>query len=822
MPKLQRYAMKESKPIVNGRYMFRVSGLVRIAALSLLSVTSFGSGCIDGTLGEPGASCESTRAYFLRDVWGPVLATKCVGCHTPGGQAEGRGARFILLPASYPDFADANLASVVAMVNQSYTTGSGQTAALLAKPLARVQHGGGAVIHEGSAEHRALEGLVERLQREDDATACRDYGSIAAPSGVVLLDWRQTLRKASLDMLGRLPTEAELLRGGSSEQGFEQTFSSMLEDPAFYQRWRTAWNDLMLTDKYLTNDGCNQPALNLISGDDFPNRGAYGGGASATGLDCCGRDRENPTCADVREFFRRANNAVAQEPINLFEYIVRNDRSFAEILTADYVMVNAASANVYGVNDQVRFESYASNEFLPARITYTWREYRNANNSRELVREERSEYPHAGVLTTPAFLARYPTTETNRNRHRARIVQSYFLGTDILRVGERPLDPTTSEALVQTPTLNYGPCVTCHRTNDPIAGAFRTFPPGNIPGRYRASATWYADMFPPGFGGENMPASSYPTAVRWLAQRVVADPRFAMSVVRFIYTALTGREPLTHPTDPSDPLYGAHAAAWNEQDRALRAIARRFTASNMNFKVALLEMLKSPLYRAVAAVGSNSLAGRTAHAGLGTAMLLTPELLDRRIRAIAGFPWVKTLGRNDSWLLNDFYLPYGGINSDTIVRRATEPSGVITGIAHRMATEVACRATAWDFSFPQDERRFFRYVRIDTVPESGGQPVPGSIAQIRRNIVWLHEAILGERLPIDDPEVTRTYTLFTETWQEVRGSNTLPEPCRAESSPVDGTRLPMERTIVADPNGTVRAWMTVLTYLFSDHRFLYQ
>jgi len=798
------------------------SGLARVAALSLLSTTALGSGCIEGTIGEPGASCESTRAYFLRDVWGPVLATKCVGCHTPGGQAEGRGARFILLPASFPDFADANLASVIAMVNQSYATGSGQTAAILAKPLSMVPHGGGAVIHEGTAEHRALEGLVERLQSEDDATACRDFGSVAAPSGVVMLDWRQTLRKASLDMLGRLPTEAELARAGSGEQGFEQAALAMFEAPAFYQRWRTAWNDLMLTDRYLTNDGCTQPALNLISGDDFPNRGAYGGAASTSGLDCCGRDRDNAMCADVRDFFRRANNAVAQEPINLFDYIVRNNRPFSEILTADYVMVNAPSANVYGVGDQVRFDSYTSNDVLPARITYTWREYRNNNNMRELVREERSEYPHAGVLTTPAFLARYPTTETNRNRHRARVVQSYFLGTDILRVGERPLDPTASEALVQTPTLNYAPCVTCHRMNDPIAGAFRAFPPSNVPGRYRASATWYADMFPPGFSGENMPASSYSAGVRWLAQRVVSDPRFAMSTVRFIYKSLTGREPLVYPTDTADPLYAARASAWNEQDRALRAIARRLTASNMNFKAALVEMLKSPLYRATAAVGVTDLAGRTAHAGIGTAMLLTPELLDRRIRAITGFTWSKTPGRNDSWLLNEFYYPYGGINSDTIVRRATDPSGVITGIAHRMATEVACRATAWDFSSPQAERRFFRHVRIDTVPESGGQPVPGSVAQIRQNIAWLHEAILGERLSVDDPEVTRTYNLFAETWRETHTTSFLPDPCRAQGSPVDGARLPMERMIVADPNGTVRAWMTVLTYLFSDHRFLYQ
>ena len=797
------------------------SRLTRLAGLALLSATALGSGCIEGTIGEPGTSCESTRSYFLTNVWGPVLATKCVGCHAPGGQAETGGARFQLLPASYPDFADANLASVIAMVNQSYATADGQTAAILAKPLALVAHGGGSVLREGSAEHEALVGLVERLQSADDATACRDFGSIAAPSGVVMLDWRQTLRKASLDMLGRLPTEAELARGGANEQAFEQTLATMIEDPAFYQRWRTAWNDQMLTDRYLTNDGCNQPALNLISGDDFPNRGVYGG-AGAEGLDCCGRDRDNAACPSVRDFFLRANNAVAREPINLFDHIVRNNRSFAEILTADYVLVNPQSANVYGVSDQVSFTSYDSTELRPARVRYTWREFRNNNNMRELVRSEETEFPHAGVLTTPAFLARYPTTETNRNRHRARIVQSYFLATDILKVGERPLDPTASEALVQTPTLNYGPCVTCHRLNDPIAGAFRTFPASNNPGRYRASAGWYADMLPPGYDGENMPASSYPAGLRWLAQRVVTDPRFATSVVRFIYKSLTGREPLAHPTETEDPLYAARSAAWNEQDRAIRAIARRFTGTNMNFKAALLEMIKSPLYRATGAVGVTDVAGRTAHAGIGTAMLLTPELLDRRIQAITGFAWTKTPGRNDRWLTNEFYYPYGGINSDTIVRRATDPSGIITGIAHRMATEVACRATAWDFTFPQAQRRFFRHVRVDTVPESGGQPVPGSVAQIRQNIAWVHEAVLGERLSPDHPEVTRTYNLFVETWRETSTTNFLPDPCRAQGSPVDAAPLPMASRIVADPNGTVRAWMTVLTYLFSDYRFLYQ
>ena len=111
----------------------------------------------------------------------------------------------------------------------------------------------------------------------------------------------------------------------------------------------------------------------------------------------------------------------------------------------------------------------------------------------------------------------------------------------------------------------------------------------------------------------------------------------------------------------------------NEQDRA-RAIARRLTASNMNFKAALVEMLVPALPRHRRRRRDRP-RRRTAHAGIGTAMLLTPELPGPCIRAITGFTWSKTPGRNDSWLLNDFYYPYGGINSDTIVRAPPTRAG---------------------------------------------------------------------------------------------------------------------------------------------------
>jgi hypothetical protein len=463
------------------------------------------------------------------------------------------------------------------------------------------------------------------------------------------------------------------------------------------------------------------------------------------------------------------------------------------------------------VSDQVRFSSYNATELQPARIRYA--RYYNATRS------ETYDYPHAGVLTTPAFLARYPNTTTNRNRHRARVVQSFFLATDILKVGERPLDPTASEALVQAPTLNYGPCVTCHRINDPIAGAFRGFEAGGS-WRWDPNDRWYTDMFPPGIAGEDMPASNYRSGLRWLAPRIVSDPRFVTSVVRFVFKGITGREPLSHPTDTADPLYAARAAAWNEQDRIFRAIGRRFVATNMNFKTVVVEMLRSPIFRATASVSGLS----QSHTGVGSAMLLTPEQLERRVRAIAGFPWARDAAHEGGWLRNEFYLPYGGINSDTIVQRLTDPSGIVVGIAERMANEIGCRVPAADFVYPAAQRRFFKHVRLDTVPESGGQPVPGSVALIRQNIADLHRIVLGERLNPEHPEVTRTYNLFVETWREAvaSGSPALPPPCHARVDPWTGAQLTAAQAIQADPHGTLRGWTSVMTYLFSDFRFLYQ
>ena len=69
---------------------------------------------------------------------------------------------------------------------------------------------------------------------------------------------------------------------------------------------------------------------------------------------------------------------------------------------------------------------------------------------------------------------RYPSTDTNRNRARARWTYYHFLGVDIEKLAPRTTDPI---ALADTnnPTLKNPACTVCHESLDPVAGAYQSF-----------------------------------------------------------------------------------------------------------------------------------------------------------------------------------------------------------------------------------------------------------------------------------------------------------------------------------------------------------
>jgi hypothetical protein len=127
---------------------------------------------------------------------------------------------------------------------------------------------------------------------------------------------------------------------------------------------------------------------------------------------------------DLARVYRKA---IRAEPLELISYVVRNNRPFTEIMTADYIMVSPYSAKGYGIFEQVkdRFKDPKNPfEYVPAKLPAL-----KARNGK--VQESKTGfYPHAGLLSMFHYLRRYPTTETNRNRLRARMYYQHFLGNE--------------------------------------------------------------------------------------------------------------------------------------------------------------------------------------------------------------------------------------------------------------------------------------------------------------------------------------------------------------------------------------------------------
>ena len=77
---------------------------------------------------------------------------------------------------------------------------------------------------------------------------------------------------------------------------------------------------------------------------------------------------------------------------------------------------------------------------------------------------------------------------------------------------------------------------------EPVSGAFQNW---DNDGHHNPPETgWHAEMYEPGFGGETISITESGTALRWLAERVYEDPRFARSTVEQVFHAFTGLDVL--------------------------------------------------------------------------------------------------------------------------------------------------------------------------------------------------------------------------------------------------------------------------------------
>ncbi len=615
----------------------------------------------------------------------------------------------------------------------------------------------------------------------------------------------ETLRKAAQQLVGRLPNLDEFRKvSEDSELGMRQAISGMMKEDAFYQRLSEIFNDYLLTDKYHSLNG-SEAAIGLLSSDDFPNRRWFDPG----------KDNRDENYSTVR---RATNDGVAREPLALINHVVRNELAFTEILTADYMMMNPFSAKTYGMEGLAFSDPNNANEFLPVKL---------------------EGIPHAGILTSPMFLNRYPTTSTNRNRGRARVVFDLFLDTDVLAIeGVRPgnsVDITTP-----VPTINNPQCSKCHSLIDPIASVFQNW---NHKGQYRpvrlSRYGWYADMEPRGFNGEVMPlAGNIDSSVQWLAKQIAADPKFPRAVTRIMVNGLSGKEPLQVPDSASSSR--AEIDAYIAERTLLNDIQTRFVNDGFRLQTLVEEIMMSRYWRAD---GLSADANAIAHAETGSSYLLTPEQLDRKIVSLFGFEWRRSLDNyykdinssSTSKLNKTFRQIYGGIDSDSVTTRLKSPNGLMAAMQLRMANELACYAVPRDFWLPAAERKLFLFVDHEMNPYDETGAIDQSImTRVRENIQYLHTYLLGEELPAQSEELQISEQLFMNSlnrgrqiilanggeWSAIR----LPSDCDVTKD-FNGTQLyekdARDDRLVEDRQYIIRAWMAVVAYLLADFKFLY-
>ncbi|HEB93897.1 MAG TPA: DUF1588 domain-containing protein [Gammaproteobacteria bacterium] len=712
--------------------------------------------------------CTTAPDLFTETVW-PSIQESCLDCHHSGGVAN--NTRLIFTKDS-----DAQAENYNILRNFSQSN----AVMLLNKTIGLPVHGGGSpYVDQSQQEYQDLENLVSVMLKDCGATA-----EVSFFDGVKFYGEQETLKKAAIVLAGRRPTVSELNAvAAGGEDSLRVTIRNMMQGENFE-------NFLLETanNHFLSTGITGGPALFPVA-SDYPK------------VD----DIENST---ERYIFYQA---LRQEPLQLLRYIVVNERPYSEILTADYTVVNPVLASIYEADVAGQFDDITDNS--------EWRKATIPN----MLRFGRP-FPHAGVLSTHAWLHRFPTTDSNRNRHRAKIMLRQFLGIDLEALAQRP-QVNDSQFLV--PTLEDPECTSCHVIMDPVAGAFQNWSRLNryrplldnttaLPYSYRSrnypkdasgnayyqqGDNWFRDVLPPGFNGVLAPGGheGNEAALQWLGKEIVKDSRFSMGAVHFWYHGLFGEKVLTPPTDATARDYQARLNMFNAQDEIFREIAANFSEDRgygaYNVKDLLVDLVTSKWFRA-SGVAIETTAERVAELEtVGSYHLLTPEQLSRKMEATVGKFWNKMIP-----ITKSHGLLYGGFDARNLINRNISINTALNAVLDRMGNEVACDIVRSDFLKSADQRLLFPLVDLSHTPDNAR-------GNIMLNIQYLHNHMLEEFLPLDSAELLQTYNLFQEVWSE---RNSAPEKtlrCNLNDN--------------NDSRYTGRSWVIVLLYLMSDPRYIY-
>lgn len=396
---------------------------------------------------------DTSAAGVFAEHIASIVHGRCARCHIAGGPAA--HTRLV-----FETGAEASVQTHNLRVFERFLARVEDGANVILQRIQGVGHGGGTQLAADTEEHALMARFLARLGA--DATT--------APTAATLFDDvdmappAATLRRAALVFAGRAPTPAEYAAVADGGEGaLRKTLRGLMTGAAFHEFVLRAGNDRLLTDRELGR-------FSVIGNDGF----------------FVDYDREYIRLREaggraVWDWHHAVQYGAARAPLELIAHVVENDLPYTEILTANYIMANPAAARIYGAST-VFNDAEDVHEFQPATITryhHHGADYQARFDPDVGLRvltpgPPAADYPLVGLLNTKAFLQRYPTTATNRNRARARWTFYHFLGVDVEQSASRTTDPVAL-ADRDNPTLRNPACTVCHGVLDPVAGAFQNY-----------------------------------------------------------------------------------------------------------------------------------------------------------------------------------------------------------------------------------------------------------------------------------------------------------------------------------------------------------
>ncbi|MFO1219510.1 MAG: hypothetical protein U1E89_14175 [Burkholderiaceae bacterium] len=756
----------------------------KILFVTVLAACGNGKEDDTGAAATVPAPCTTAPALFSSSVW-PSLQSSCTTCHVQGGVAG--GSRLVFAPSG-GEIANYNILRDYAKDN---------SALLLSKSVGQPTHGGGApYVNTSSPAYTNLSALVPQMAAQVcTTTVTPPTQALGYWQDVAFASDASVLAKAAVLFAGRNPTADEAAAAGAGASALRQTIRGYMQG-ANFERWLDD-----VGDTHFLTPGVPVRGNTGLNATDWPSAGAVLGASGVTQVDNATRNRFDA--------------ALRREGIELMKFIVRGERPFTEMVSANYTMANGILAQYLGATVQGAFTNAADDT-----------EWRQATLPEQRLGGTRE---HAGVLSTHAWLSRFPTTDTNRNRHRVNILLRQFLATDITAMATRPQDDGKT---FRVPVVENPACAVCHDTMDPIAAGFQNWNEANrylpfrtgggvdhaLPQTYRSSSypkdanstayyksgdNWFRDEKEPGYAGTAMPGgyTGNKTALQWLGGQVAADQRFALGAVHFWYEGLFGREPVRQPVDTTSPQYAGLAAAYTAQSDELKAIAARFKTDQgkgaYNVKDLLVDLLLSKWGRAER-VAASSAARDIELKDTGAMTMLSPAALQRKLAGLVGSGWSEFAKPYTGWALS-----YGDFDGVGRTSRAQSHTMMQTVTIDRLVATQSCNYTKADFDKPAASRLLFPQVALTDTPAT-----TAGLAAITANVRYLHKWLWKDDVPETDAEVQRTLKLFTDTWADRASAPARPVNCAYNNG--------------NDANYTGRSWAAVLAYMLGDVKFLYE